>query len=252
MRLCSGVDRATSRTAFTLVEILVLVAVGALLLGLLVPAIGRSRDRARTIDCAAREQQLGIAMSLYRNDFAGCLPQRLSSIGPAPGVVTAIGFGGKAGTNDATPASERPLNRYVVAGDDAAGTDGGSAFRSPSDRGGLVQSGLPVATMFEAFGTSYVLNDHMLRASPNAAWIGTLVPTEGGAMPTPRSPERTWMLGSRPIYNFDQGGDARMHWYTPERVRANLLMADMHVQTTVDVPAGAIETTDRYTFSASP
>lgn len=251
MRLCSGAARPTCRPAFTLVEVLVLLAVGALLMGLLVPAIGRSRDRARLIDCAAREQQLGIAINLYRGDYGGCLPQRVAGVGPDPVLVTALAFGGKQGTCDLTPSEERPLNRYVVSGDGAAAEVQIDAFRSPSDRGGVV-AGESVASMFDCFGASYVLNDHELRAAADSPWIGTLVPAQGGPMPSPRSPERTWLLGSRPIVNFDLGGHARMTWYGADRVRANLLMADMHVQTAVEVPAGAVQTTDRYTFLPSP
>lgn len=251
MRLCSGGLRPNSRSAFTLVEVLVLAAVGALLLGLLVPAIGRSRDRARLIDCAAREQQLGIAINLYLGDHGGCLPQRVVGFGPGPALVTALAFGGKAGTIDGTAADDRPLNRYVVSGEADGAAGPAEAFRSPSDRGGVV-AGLPVNSMFECFGASYVLNDHELRPAANSPWVGTLVPAQGGPMPSPRSPERTWLLGSRPIVNYDLGGHARMTWYGADRVRANLLMADMHVQTAVEVPAGAVQTTDRYTFLASP
>jgi hypothetical protein len=43
-----------------------------------------------------------------------------------------------------------------------------------------------------------------------------------------------------------------MFWYGEKRVRANLLMADMHVGSLLEVPAGVVQGTDRYTFMPSP
>lgn len=71
-------------------------------------------------------------------------------------------------------------------------------------------------------------------------------------MPTVTTPERTWMLGSRPVRNFDLGVDRRMNWYGRRHPSANLLMCDMHVRTLVTVPPGAVATTPDYTFLPSP
>jgi prepilin-type N-terminal cleavage/methylation domain-containing protein/prepilin-type processing-associated H-X9-DG protein len=54
-----------ARRGFTLVELLVVVAVIGLLVALLLPAFTAARNSARRIDCATRLRQIGLAMANY-------------------------------------------------------------------------------------------------------------------------------------------------------------------------------------------
>src|SRR5438045_2843642 len=49
------------KSAFTLVELLVVIAVIIILLALLLPAVGSVRSSARTSQCASRLEQIGVA-----------------------------------------------------------------------------------------------------------------------------------------------------------------------------------------------
>ena len=67
-------EQLRHRLGFTLVELLVVVGVAALLLGLLLPALGRARDVAKGAVCLSNARQLGVALNAYLVGSDGVLP----------------------------------------------------------------------------------------------------------------------------------------------------------------------------------
>ena len=67
------------RKGFTLVELLVVMAITATLAALLMPALAGARSKARAVTCLNNERQLGLAFQIYTDDFNDRLPYNLGS-----------------------------------------------------------------------------------------------------------------------------------------------------------------------------
>lgn len=60
--------------AFTPIELLVVIAIIALLVGILLPALGKARTAARSLRCLANMRSMGQSVTLYQNDYDGHFP----------------------------------------------------------------------------------------------------------------------------------------------------------------------------------
>lgn len=116
-------DRRPTRRGFSLIELLVVVAIIALLIGLALPAIGSARRAAARTSCKASLRGVGVGFRMYLNTSNDVLPEcpNMPSLGPP----------------DEPPITEA-LEPYL---DDAR------AFKCPSD-----------PKYFDREGTSYAYN----------------------------------------------------------------------------------------------
>ena len=63
------------RRGFTLVELLVVIAIIALLVSILMPALGRARELAKRVQCQSNLSACGRSLEMYKNEFKDKMPK---------------------------------------------------------------------------------------------------------------------------------------------------------------------------------
>ncbi len=65
----TGAKDPMKKKTFTLIELMVVIAIIAILASILLPALGQAREKAKTSSCVSNLKQQGVAISMYLADY---------------------------------------------------------------------------------------------------------------------------------------------------------------------------------------
>jgi prepilin-type processing-associated H-X9-DG protein/prepilin-type N-terminal cleavage/methylation domain-containing protein len=202
-----------SKTAFTLVELLVVIGIIGLLVAILLPALGKARAQAATIKCSANLRTLGQAFAMYSNEYKGLLPYPTTTYGGD----NYIWF--------------NCVDRYLKAQQDDPNRTGVAADRAyksykqcvvydefPNDRSGTAQG------LLQEFAKTYKMNTHLRRVDLFNILVSP--PTRGVPckVTTIKKPAETVLIGDG--QSLDQTG------YIPNQTESGQFSMDVNATTT--------------------
>ncbi len=229
--------------AFTLVELLVVVAIIALLVSILLPALGQARESAKKVVCGTQIHQIGLGINVYTEDNDDMLPMYMEKDKPTLATLYHNNrvniVGDHNGDYQPIPGNERKLTPYIDT----------KVCYCPMDKGYRKGSGVPSEydnrPFYDIYGSSYVYNavyldpiEGLATSSKGEAWGGaghriveTLYNQKSASI---RQAGNMVMLGDRTIaYSeyFTTGTQylAYTQMHDEKSYETNILFVDGHV-----------------------
>ncbi len=170
--------RSSSRVGFTLIELLVVIAIIAILAGMLLPALGKAKDKGQRISCMNSLKQISLYVQFYTDENKDTYPAHRNH-----GMTTA----------DAGPSMTNWWGTTIL----GYANNQSNLFRCPSIKGKRLDNGVKWEWRFDPHFVGYGMNTFFLALWPYA---GDSVTVAGVAFETKPWFKRTSIV--RPADNM--------------------------------------------------
>ena len=218
----------SSRWAFTLVELLVVISIIALLVSILLPALNKAREQAKSGVCKSNLRQISLGFLYYAEDNNNRFPSRTpinTSVYYSAYTEQLVGqnYWNFFWIHGANPnwkflLEQNTTQKYV---------SDWKVFECPSDKGDAVY-GFGKKNLYDNLGTSYWYNCRDNFEDSDDYHPGSLLDRN---IDTIKSPSEVIVLGDAGAYLFhDPVEELRFRWHKPNQSFGNVVFADFHVE----------------------
>lgn len=185
-------SRRLSSSGFTLAELLIVIAVIAILAAVLFPVFARARESARRTACLSSMKQIGLGMMQYLQDYDETFPRQFGNVYYFNSVSTpdpATGYYANGGNSSVTSPSPSGSVNFLYAVEPYVKANGSSVYTCPSATNvptDLCPSGVNSSSCWTATktnSTSYVMNGVIVRSAYNIGTAVVQLPLKAAAIP---------------------------------------------------------------------